>query len=119
HYSAENFVTKNEYNALNQQLILERDSLKDVLLRLNLAEIKLKDSSERTYENGEDVPRLNLVISEQTSLISLLRSQLDSARSSSLVGDEAAVNELQAKLNEAVDYVNKFRTISKSWKGKY
>lgn len=117
-YNSVNFVSKQEHSAVQQQLTHERDSVRDILVRLNDAEIKLKSSDLNVQQRNSQINALEKTIDEQTILIGALQSQLVGAASDSVEFSTSELSQMSARIETLETYLAKFRTSSNNWKGR-
>lgn len=117
-YNSDNFVARKEHEIVQQQLSHERDSVRDILVRLNDAEIKCRATENEISENRLTISSLEKTIDEQAVLINALQSQLAGSVKGNITFSSNQLTEMSERVEMLEGYLAKFRESSNKWKGR-
>jgi hypothetical protein len=117
-YNSDSFVARKEHEIVQQQLSHERDSVRDILVRLNDAEVKCRTTESEISENRLTITSLEKTIDEQAILINALQSQLAGSVKGNIAFSNNELNIMSARVEMLEGYLAKFRESSNKWKSR-
>lgn len=112
-FNSESYVPISVHNATNEQLNLERDTNKQLLIRLSESQLKTDQLLKDATNSSEEITQLKKLMSEQSVRIEVLTANLDSGGSASnpiqITEMKNRITELENQLVQFQFYVEKFR----------
>lgn len=108
-YNSDNFVSRNEYNVLSQEIERERHTSREYLLKINEINSALETSIQTIYEKDSLIANQSTRLHEQSVLVSALQQQIDDIKENSSDALPLVFQTLNDRNRVLENYISRYR----------